>query len=75
MKYTFTHILRTATLTIIIGLTATTYSQLPYQDPNLTPEQRATDLLQRLTIEENICIRYFLGNGFKICCKDSQKHR
>ena len=56
MKYTFTHILRTATLTIIIGLTATTYSQLPYQDPNLTPEQRATDLLQRLTIEEKVSL-------------------
>ena len=26
--------------------------QFPYQDPNLTPEQRASDLLGRLTLEE-----------------------
>lgn len=50
---------KAATLLIGIGF-ATTLSaqlpyqeaQLPYQNQNLTPEQRATDLLQRLTMEE-----------------------
>ena len=30
--------------------------QFPYQDPNLTPEQRASDLLGRLTLEEKAAL-------------------
>lgn len=58
MKHTFAHILcKKATALIIgIGLTTTIYAQLPYQNPDLTPEQRATDLLQRLTAEEKVSL-------------------
>ena len=39
-----------------VGLGTTLSAQLPYQNPDLTPEQRATDLLQRLTVEEKISL-------------------
>ena len=43
-------------LSIVAALFMTTASQaqqiLPYQDVTLTPEQRAEDLIKRLTIEE-----------------------
>ena len=31
-------------------------AQLPYQNPNLSPEQRAEDLLGRLTLEEKAAL-------------------
>lgn len=39
-----------------VGLGTTLSAQLPYQNPDLIPEQRATDLLQRLTVEEKISL-------------------
>lgn len=39
-----------------VGLGTTLSAQLPYQNPDLTPEQRAADLLQRLTVEEKISL-------------------
>jgi len=36
--------------------TATTAQQLPYQNPQLTAEQRADDLLPRLTLEEKVSL-------------------
>ena len=39
-----------------VGLGTTLSAQLPYQNPDLTPGQRATDLLQRLTVEEKISL-------------------
>ncbi|WP_221657143.1 xylan 1,4-beta-xylosidase [Bacteroides salyersiae] len=39
-----------------VGLGTTLSAQLPYQNPDLTPEQRATDLLQRLTVEEKVSL-------------------
>ena len=35
-----------------MSVVACLFAQLPYQDPQLTPEQRANDLLPRLTLEE-----------------------
>lgn len=54
MKHPFTGGRAGRTVAIIIGIGFTTLlsAQLPYQNSNLTPEQRATDLLQRLTLEE-----------------------
>ncbi len=54
MKHPFTGIFARRAAVLIIGIGFTTFlsAQLPYQNPNLTPEQRATDLLQRLTLEE-----------------------
>ena len=53
MKHTFVHILckKVTVLMLGVGLGTTLSAQLPYQNPDLTPEQRATDLLQRLTVE------------------------
>ena len=45
-KFTLTTIL------LSVALTATAQSVLPYQNPNLSPEQRAADLIGRLTVEE-----------------------
>ena len=46
---------RTMLFSILIGLATTIMAQtLPYQDPNLTAEQRADDLLKRLTLEEKV---------------------
>lgn len=39
-----------------IGLGTALSAQLPYQNPDLTSEQRATDLLQRLTVEEKVSL-------------------
>ena len=40
---------------ILIGFATTIIAQtLPYQNPNLTAEQRADDLLKRLTLEEKV---------------------
>ena len=54
MKHLFTGGRAGRTMALIVGIGFTTLlsAQLPYQNPNLTPEQRATDLLQRLTLEE-----------------------
>ena len=54
MKHPFTGGRAGRTMALIVGISFTTLlsAQLPYQNPNLTPEQRATDLLQRLTLEE-----------------------
>ena len=54
MKHPFTGGRAGRTMALIVGIGFTTLlsAQLPYQNPNLTPEQRATDLLQRLTLEE-----------------------
>lgn len=58
MKHTFVHILckKVTVLMLGIGLGTTLSAQLPYQNPDLTPEQRATDLLQRLTVEEKVSL-------------------
>lgn len=58
MKHTFAHTLckRAATLVIGVSLTTTIAAQLPYQNSNLSPSQRATDLLQRLTVEEKVSL-------------------
>ena len=40
------------TILLSVALTATAQSVLPYQNPNLSPEQRAADLIGRLTVEE-----------------------
>ena len=58
MKHTFVHILckKVTVLMLGVGLGTTLSAQLPYQNPDLTPEQRATDLLQRLTVEEKISL-------------------
>ena len=46
---------RTMLFSILIGLATTIMAQaLPYQNPNLTAEQRADDLLKRLTLEEKV---------------------
>lgn len=54
MKHPFTGGRAGRTMALIVGIGFTTLlsAQLPYQNPDLTPEQRATDLLQRLTLEE-----------------------
>ena len=36
----------------LVSLSASAQTMLPYQNPELTPEQRADDLLSRLTVEE-----------------------
>ena len=46
---------RTMLFSILIGFATTIIAQtLPYQNPNLTAEQRADDLLKRLTLEEKV---------------------
>ena len=46
---------RTMLFSILMGLAATVMAQtLPYQNPSLTAEQRADDLLKRLTLEEKV---------------------
>ncbi len=46
---------RTMLFSILIGLAATVMAQtLPYQNPSLTAEQRADDLLKRLRLEEKV---------------------
>ena len=40
------------TILLSVARTATAQSVLPYQNPNLSPEQRAADLIGRLTVEE-----------------------
>ena len=43
-------------LTLLLGVAATVCAQqsLPYQNPQLTAEQRADDLLSRLTLDEKV---------------------
>ncbi|MEJ2617983.1 MAG: glycoside hydrolase family 3 N-terminal domain-containing protein, partial [Ignavibacteriaceae bacterium] len=42
---------------VIVILSVKLYAQtLPYQDPNLTPEERAKDLVSRLTLEEKAAL-------------------
>jgi len=46
-------IIRKITLTILsTAVMSTVWAQLPYQNPNLSAEERAADLCSRLTIEE-----------------------
>lgn len=46
---------RTILFSLLIGLATTITAQtLPYQNPELTAEQRADDLLKRLTVEEKV---------------------
>ncbi len=46
---------RTMLFSILMGLAATVMAQtLPYQNPSLTAEQRADDLLKRLRLEEKV---------------------
>ena len=40
------------TLMVVLSATLAGAQTLPYQNPNLTAEQRADDLLGRLTLEE-----------------------
>ena len=40
------------TLVTLITLGAGAQNMLPYQNPNLSPEERADDLISRQTIEE-----------------------
>lgn len=47
---TFTR--KTTAFILCMSLSTTLVAQLPYQNHNLTPDQRATDLLQRLSLEE-----------------------
>ena len=46
------------TLLLTVSLSAVAYSQTvaPYQDPSLEPEQRALDLLGRLTLEQKVAL-------------------
>jgi beta-glucosidase len=41
---------------VIICYSALSFSQLPYQNPNLTPEERAKDLTARVTLREKISL-------------------
>ena len=41
-----------ATLVLLSAVALSAQTTLPYQDPALTPEQRATDLVSRMTLEE-----------------------
>ncbi|PYX05468.1 MAG: hypothetical protein DMG85_15325 [Acidobacteria bacterium] len=41
-------------LVILFGATLLAQERLPYQDPKLPVEQRVTDLLKRMTLEEKI---------------------
>ncbi|MBR1388865.1 MAG: hypothetical protein IJ569_04505, partial [Prevotella sp.] len=45
-----------ALITYHLSLTTATAQPLPYQDPALTAEQRADDLLRRLTLEEKVSL-------------------
>src|SRR5215471_21290629 len=45
-------ILSTCTIFITYSVTAQQTSELAYMNPKLSPEQRATDLVQRMTLEE-----------------------
>ncbi|WP_455585357.1 glycoside hydrolase family 3 C-terminal domain-containing protein [Bacteroides sp.] len=60
MKHTLTHTLCKKATMLFIGISLTTaisaQSSYPYQNPELTPEQRANDLLQRLTVEEKVSL-------------------
>ena len=40
----------------LIPFAFTTNAQLPYQNRSLTPEERANDLLSRLTLEEKVAL-------------------
>ncbi|MBQ5606435.1 MAG: glycoside hydrolase family 3 C-terminal domain-containing protein [Prevotella sp.] len=42
------------TITILLGAITVGAQQYPYQNPNLSPEERAEDLLKRLTLEEKV---------------------
>ena len=44
------------TLVTLITLGAGAQNMLPYQNPNLSPEERADDLISRLTIEEKTAL-------------------
>lgn len=48
MKKLLLSVLMTLTTTVLMA------QSLPYQDPNLTAEQRADDLLERLTLDEKV---------------------
>lgn len=41
---------------LFFGYAVCSFSQLPYQNPNLTPEDRAKDLTGRLTLKEKISL-------------------
>lgn len=59
MKHTFVHILckKVTVLMLGVGLGTTLSAQLShYSKSGSAPEQRATDLLQRLTVEEKISL-------------------
>ena len=44
------------TLVTLMTLGAGAQNMLPYQNPNLSPEERADDLISRLTIEEKTAL-------------------
>ncbi len=41
---------------LFFGYAVCSFSQLPYQNPNLTPEERAKDLTGRLTLKEKVSL-------------------
>lgn len=43
-------------LSVTLMLTASAWGQLPYQNPNLSSEERAKDLISRLTLSEKAAL-------------------
>ena len=53
------------TLMALFTMGAGAQNMLPYQNPNLSTEERADDLISRLTIEENDWASHLSNGGTK----------